>query len=52
MAGGGGIGGFASTSTAPGVNHIFTIEVQPPTGDVLTTEGTLPGRFRTVIDLR
>jgi len=48
----GGAGGFAATSTALGVNDKFTIEVQPPTGAVLTIERTLPGRINTVVDLR
>ena len=47
----GGAGGMASTSTALGVNDEFTIEVQPPSGAVVTIQRTLPGRLTTVVDL-
>ncbi|MDA1258709.1 MAG: hypothetical protein O3C10_12860 [Chloroflexi bacterium] len=50
--GGGGTGGIASTSTVLGVNDKFVVEVQPPTGAVLTLERTLPGRLTRVIDLK
>ena len=49
---GGGDGGMAATSTALGVNDRFTVEIQPPTGAVLTIERTLPARMTRVMDLR
>ena len=48
----GGTGGFASTSTAPGVNDKWTIELKPESGATLNIERTLPGRLDTIMDLR
>ena len=48
----GGTGGFASTSTVPGVNDRWTIELKPESGATLNIERTLPGRLDKVMDLR
>ena len=48
----GGTGGFASTSTVPGVNDKWTIELKPESGATLNIERTLPGRLDTIMDLR
>ena len=48
----GGDGGFAATSTVPGVNDKWTLEVKPARGATLNIERTLPGRLDTVMDLR
>ena len=48
----GGTGGFASTSTVPGVNDRWTIEVKPETGATINIERTLPGRLDAIMDLR
>ncbi len=48
----GGDGGFASTSTVPGVNDKWTIELKPESGATLNIERTLPGRLDTIMDLR
>ncbi|MCH7906779.1 MAG: hypothetical protein IIB26_05040 [Chloroflexi bacterium] len=48
----GGDGGFAATSTVPGVNDKWTLEVKPARGATLNIERTLPGRLDTIMDLR
>ncbi len=48
----GGTGGFAVTSTVPGVNDKWTIELKPESGATLNIERTLPGRLDTIMDLR
>ena len=48
----GGTGGFASTSTVPGVNDRWTIEIKPESGATLNIERTLPGRLDSIMDLR
>ena len=50
--GDGGDGGFTSTSTVPGVNDKWTLEVKPARGATLNIERTLPGRLDTIMDLR
>ena len=50
--GDGGDGGFTATSTVPGVNDRWTLEVKPETGATLNIERTLPGRLHTIMDLR
>jgi flagellin FlaB len=48
----GGTGGFADTSTVPGVNDKWTIELKPESGATLNIERRLPGRLDTIMDLR
>jgi len=48
----GGTGGFTATSTVPGVNDKWTIEVKPESGATLNIERRLPGRLDTIMDLR
>jgi flagellin FlaB len=50
--GDGGSGGFTSTSTVPGVNDKWTIELKPESGATLNIERRLPGRLDTIMDLR
>ena len=50
--GDGGTGGYTTSSTVPGVNDKFTIEVKPESGATLNIERTLPGRLDTIMDLR
>ena len=50
--GDGGESGISSTSTAPGVNDSWTLEVKPERGATLNIERTLPGRLDTIMDLR
>jgi len=50
--GDGGEAGITSTSTAPGVNDKWTIEVKPESGASLNIQRTLPGRLDTIMDLR
>ncbi len=52
VSGDGGTGGFASTSTVPGVNDRWTIELKPESGATLNIERTMPGRLDTIMDLR
>lgn len=48
----GGTGGFAVTSTVPGVNDKWTIELKPEAGATLNIERTLPATLDTIMDLR
>ncbi|MDA1258938.1 MAG: hypothetical protein O3C10_14020 [Chloroflexi bacterium] len=50
--GDGGAGGFAATSTVPGVNDKWSLEIKPENGATLNIERTLPGRLDTIMDLR
>ena len=50
--GGGGVGGFATTTNVLAVNDRFTIGVKPEAGATLNIERTLPGRLDNIIDLR
>ncbi|MDA1258711.1 MAG: hypothetical protein O3C10_12870 [Chloroflexi bacterium] len=50
--GDGGAGGFAATSTVPGVNSKWSLEIKPENGATLNIERTLPGRLDTIMDLR
>ncbi|MBT3941381.1 MAG: hypothetical protein HOC77_11935 [Chloroflexi bacterium] len=48
----GGTGGFADTSTVPGVDETWTIEVKSDRGATLSIERTLPSALKAIMDLR
>jgi archaellin len=50
--GDGGAGGLAATSTVPGVDDKWTIEVKPDLGAILNIERTLPSALKTIMDRR
>jgi flagellin FlaB len=50
--GDGGAGGFATTSTVPGADDKWTIEVKPDRGATLNIERKLPSALKTIMDLR